>query len=525
MLQLLTKLTIDRFFANAGQAVVERSLMRALVETGNVRFRALAHGNDRDHERLAEFSSDMVAAGSLEIIPSNRLYASDLLAGMNGFLLHAFPDEFWPWFKLSNVMNTLPVFHHIHSFLLSSLDEELWRELWGDWQGWPPSLMIAPSHSTARRAGSLARQILVGRGKYPPVEVFPHGIYADDFRHGDRRAGRKYLGLDEDCLLILSLNRISPGKCDYKQLLLAFQRLCQSGSVAKHVRLAIVGGVSPEDEDYVRSLKRLASKLKIKKRVHFGGHFEESIKKDILAAADIFVSLASNPQESFGIVLLEALAAGLPIVATDWNGYPEVLPPFYKQFFVETIASHEVARVLNWKQLSDAVAPNFGGIVAQLLRFINEPQLRQELGKQGQKYVDKFSWRSIAEQFVGRWREIDELHRQGQHGSVENVSAEPNWLAASPVDGLATSYLSDKTRFRHAKSAPKLPALLRKNGSDLKMDKNMVSTLKGLCDGGIEAGTSMRALREANGLQVAQCEQLMLHLLRYGVLEVYDVGV
>jgi glycosyltransferase involved in cell wall biosynthesis len=525
MLQLLTKLTIDRFFANAGQAVVERSLLRALVETGEVRFRVLAYGTASHHERFAEFCSDMVAAGSLEIIPSERIYSPDVMAGMDGFLLHAFPDEFWPWFKLNNVVNRIPVFHHIHSFLLSSLDKGLWQELWGDWQGWPPSLLIAPSHSTARRAGSLARLLRGGQAKHPPIEVFSHGVNVDELRDGDRRAGRKYLGLDENCLLILSLNRISPSKCDYKQLLLAFHLLCQSKSVAKHVRLAMVGGIAPEDDDYLRSLKRLASRLKIGKRVRFVGHFEENIKKDILAAADIFISLASNPQESFGIVLLEALAAGLPIVATDWNGYSEVLPSFYRQFIVETIASHEVACALNWNHLSLATAADFGGIVAQLERFIKDPQLRDEVGKQGQKYVNIFRWHSIAERLLHRWRQVDEIHRKNLRGYLDNVSDEEHWSAASPVDGLATRYLNINTRFRQAQFARRLPDALRKNGPDLDMDKNMVSILKALCNGGGEARTSMQALREASGLEAAQCHQMALQLLRYGVLEVCDGGV
>jgi glycosyltransferase involved in cell wall biosynthesis len=518
MLQLATKLMIDRFFANAGQAVVERSLLSALVETGNVRFRVLSHGTAQEQERLAEFCREMIASGALEIIQSDRVYNSDVLVGVDGFLLHSFPDEFLPWFKTNEVVNRIPIFHHLHSFLLSIVEMELLMNMWGSWQGWPPSLMVAPSQCTARRVRSMARVLLGSR--CPPVEVFAHGVDTEELQRGDRRAGRKFLGLDESCLLILSLNRISPQKCDYKQLLLAFQRLCQSGSVPDDVRLAMVGGIAPEDEDYVSSLKLLASKLKIKKRVLFMGHFEESLKKDILAAADIFVSIASNPQESFGLVLLEALAAGLPIVATDWDGYPEVLPGFYKQFLVETTASHEISRALYWKRLSEAAAPDFGGIVAQLERFIRDPQLRAEIGRQGQKYANIFCWRSIAGQFVCRWREVVEVHRRNLRGYAENVPDDQHWDAASPVDGLATRYLNDKTRFRAVRPAPRWPRILYRNGSGVKMDKKLVSILKTLCKYGVEAGTSMQALREGFGLEPVQSEIIALQLLRYGVLEV-----
>ena len=51
----------------------------------------------------------------------------------------------------------------------------------------------------------------------------------------------------------------------------------------------------------------------------------EEIKRQALAAADIAVFLVDNPQETFGLAVVEAMAAGLPLVVSDWNGYRDLV--------------------------------------------------------------------------------------------------------------------------------------------------------------------------------------------------------
>ena len=49
------------------------------------------------------------------------------------------------------------------------------------------------------------------------------------------------------------------------------------------------------------------------------------VSQTAYAAADIFVSLSDNIQETFGLTPVEAMAAGLPVVASDWDGYRETI--------------------------------------------------------------------------------------------------------------------------------------------------------------------------------------------------------
>ena len=53
-------------------------------------------------------------------------------------------------------------------------------------------------------------------------------------------------------------------------------------------------------------------------------------------AADLVVSLVDNIQETFGLVIVEAMASGLPVVATDWNGYRDLVVDGETGFLVPT---------------------------------------------------------------------------------------------------------------------------------------------------------------------------------------------
>jgi len=319
--------------------------------------------------------------------------------------------------------------------------------------------------------------------------------------------------------VILSLNRISPDKSDYHQLLYAFACLHQSRTIQQHLRLAIVGGVSPADRGYAKSLKKYAEQLNIHKHVCIIEHLDEKLKPHILAAADVFVAPSCNPQESFGVVLLEALAAGLPIVATDWNGYPEVLSPFYEQFMVPTMASHAVARAIDWTRLTEASAPSFDALLRQLERLASDEQLRKRLGAWGQEYVARFRWQSTAEQLVALWEQL--LGERSVNGECSDAAgpAQPPWQPESPVDGLATGYLGAGTRVALARKAGRRPLGHITKGSHFEQDKHRLALLVDICGASGAAGITLDRLRTAAELGIAECDRLVLQLLRYGGLQ------
>jgi glycosyltransferase involved in cell wall biosynthesis len=149
-----------------------------------------------------------------------------------------------------------------------------------------------------------------------PVAVISEGIDADDYTMmPDKHEARTRLALPEGERVLLFLSRVHPKK-GLVNLLKVWKRL---GPARKGWVLAIAG---PDEGGHTAELMRAARELDGSTRF-LGPLFGEG-KLDALAAADLFV-LPSH-SENFGIVVAEALAAGLPVVTTTgtpWQGLKE----------------------------------------------------------------------------------------------------------------------------------------------------------------------------------------------------------
>ncbi len=131
--------------------------------------------------------------------------------------------------------------------------------------------------------------------------------------HLDRTEARSRLGLPSDAYIVGNVGRLHPDK-DQKTLVAGFARALHA--LSGDALLAIVGeGRLGED------LKEQAQALGIEKSVVFLGRVEEAWR--FFKAFDLFV-LSSN-YEPFGMVLLEAMVAGVPVISTNVGGAPEVL--------------------------------------------------------------------------------------------------------------------------------------------------------------------------------------------------------
>ncbi|WP_304217140.1 glycosyltransferase family 4 protein [Phenylobacterium aquaticum] len=143
-------------------------------------------------------------------------------------------------------------------------------------------------------------------------------------------------------------------------------------------------------------------------------------------AADVFTSLSDNIQETFGLTPVEAMAAGLPVLVSDWNGYKDTVRDGIDGFRITTISAppgaggdlafryaaeidsydHFVGRVsmstvVDIDQLTDRVA-----------LLVEDPALRQRLGAAGRARAKaEFSWSRIVLRYVDLARELGELRR------------------------------------------------------------------------------------------------------------------
>ncbi len=119
--------------------------------------------------------------------------------------------------------------------------------------------------------------------------------------------------------------------------------------------------------------------------VLFAGRVDDIDKARFYKTADIFCA-PSTGQESFGIVLLEAMAAGLPVVASDIHGYKRVVQRNVSGLLVEPRDPHAIA--------------------AALERLICDEGLRRSLGAAGARRAPEYDWSHVTEQLVEVYAEV-----------------------------------------------------------------------------------------------------------------------
>jgi glycosyltransferase involved in cell wall biosynthesis len=168
------------------------------------------------------------------------------------------------------------------------------------------SRVVAPS-------GSI-RDLIRERGVKTPVSVIPTGVDTAFFRSGDGSSFRRMNGIPEDVPVIGHLGRLAPEK-NLSYL---------AGSIVRVVRdnpqiRFLVAGAGPRRKEIVEVFRRKG----LEDSLVMPGKLTGKTLADAYAAMDLFVF--SSKSETQGMVLAEAMAAGIPVVALDASGVREVL--------------------------------------------------------------------------------------------------------------------------------------------------------------------------------------------------------
>ena len=128
----------------------------------------------------------------------------------------------------------------------------------------------------------------------------------------------------------------------------------------------------PSPHEAMESLRRLCPSVRF---VRLGGSepVSEEVKRQALAAADVAVSLVDNAQETFGLAVAEAMAAGLPLVASDWSGYRDLVRDGIDGYLIPSAwatAASQVSVSLGWQQFTGIQSfPAVAGALAQLVQL------------------------------------------------------------------------------------------------------------------------------------------------------------
>lgn len=211
------------------------------------------------------------------------------------------------------------------------------------------------------------------------AEIIPTGIYLPEFTRGDRARFRQRHGIAPERPVLVHIGRLAYEKnIDFLLEVLA-QIKRQQPEV-----LLVLAGEGPAQSH----LEQKAKQLGLEEQVLFVGYLTRGADlDDCYQAGDAFVF--SSRTETQGLVLLEAMALGVPVVSTAVMGTRDILEPGLGAL----VAEEDI----------DA----FSG---QVLRLLGDAQLRQRLGQEGMHYAKQWSAPVMAERMLDYYRKVISEH-------------------------------------------------------------------------------------------------------------------
>ncbi len=149
------------------------------------------------------------------------------------------------------------------------------------------------------------------------IRIVPCGVNLELFKPMDKLSVRRQLAFHVDDLIVLYVGRYTPIK-GLDRLFKAFRNLTH----LSHLRLVMVGG-DGQHSPMLKQLQSQAKALHIEKRLMFAGSVDQETLPQYYNAADVLV--LPSYYESFGLVALEALACGTPVVTTSVGAMEDIV--------------------------------------------------------------------------------------------------------------------------------------------------------------------------------------------------------
>jgi glycosyltransferase involved in cell wall biosynthesis len=287
-----------------------------------------------------------------------------------------------------------------------------------------PSVRDALERMTADWGEHLAERTGGRPPPRPQLPIIPLGVEVERFagladRPDVRASRRAALGLAEDEVMALWVGRLSFFEKAFPQPM--FRALQRAATMTGRKLAFAMAGWFPTDADRQR-FEQAARLAAPDVRALFLNGNDQALVGELWAASDLFLTLVDNIQETFGITPIEAMAAGLPIVASDWDGYRYTMRHGQEAFLIPTLlapaggmgatmVARHALEIDSYQGYVGAVAQftavNVGKAAEAIAELVRAPELRRKMGEAGRARAKAaFDWPVV----VGKYRElIDEL--------------------------------------------------------------------------------------------------------------------
>jgi alpha-maltose-1-phosphate synthase len=276
-------------------------------------------------------------------------------------------------------------------------------------------------------AAHLKQRLGIRQLVLPQLPVIPLGIQTADFAFSEsqRFAARTALGADEQTLVVLFAGRLSfHAKAHPLVMYQALEQAARQLAVGQKVLLVECG--EHANASISQAFNEAASMACPSVRVLSLPGRKGDNYRNAWAGADVFCSLSDNFQETFGLTPLEAMAAGLPVVVSDWDGYKDTVRDGVDGFRVPTLmpqdglgsdlARRHALEIDNFDMYCghtcSLVAVDVDAAAQAFVRLFSSPVLRRQMGDAGRARArEVFDWAAIIPRYEALWTQLTEIRQ------------------------------------------------------------------------------------------------------------------
>jgi glycosyltransferase involved in cell wall biosynthesis len=347
------------------------------------------------------------------LLAAGTLWLADPAVGRHAWERRWIRQDAWSIVGITHTIATAGVADHVANLLTAPVQ--------------PWDALICTSRAVKRtvetllqhQAAYLAARVGATACSGPELPVIPLGVPCDELAPDPaaRARWRAELGIGESDIAVLQFGRLSLHlKAHPLPLMLALQRAAARGGRRLHLILAGQPANPAQDKAFRAMAAPFADSFTV--------HFVDGARADagsIRSAADIFTLLSDNIQESFGLAPVEGMAAGLPVVGSNWDGLRDTIEHGVTGLLVDAItpaagtgemlARRHAFGQDNYHHYAGAVAQltaiDVGQAADAFATLAADPALRQRMGEAGRARARAlYDWPRV----IGAYRAlIDEL--------------------------------------------------------------------------------------------------------------------
>jgi glycosyltransferase involved in cell wall biosynthesis len=274
---------------------------------------------------------------------------------------------------------------------------------------------LAEDHLSRRFAGA----VLPAR---PLLPVIPLGVTCDDFRPEPNlgKALRSRLDIAPKDIALVSIARLTPDeKFDPLPMFIAMELAAAEVRAFGGGKLHLILCGQFREEIWQDLFARAAAELMPSCGYHLLDGADAGERRATLSAGDMFVFPIDNLQETFGLAPVEAMAAGLPVIVSDWDGMKDTVTPdtgiripteMPRAGLSTYISLRHLGGTDNYLQylgqLSAMTRIDVGALVRAVVTLATDPDLRARMGAQGQARARAlYDWQAVIPQMQALWAE------------------------------------------------------------------------------------------------------------------------